>query len=57
MSSQASRSRFRPFVVERAACRLLSDGSPIVLTPDLVDVRQHRVSQPSLLAKPMERAR
>jgi len=49
MSSAPGRFRFGPFVVERAAYRVLKDGVPVTATPKLVDVLLHFVSRPSLL--------
>ena len=49
MISGSSRFRFGPFVVERAAYRLLRDGQAITLTPKLVDLLLYFVSRPSVL--------
>ncbi|MCX6549459.1 MAG: winged helix-turn-helix domain-containing protein [Acidobacteria bacterium] len=49
MSSPAGRFRFGPFLVERAAYRVLRDGHILTLTPKLVDVLLYFVSRPSVL--------
>ena len=49
MTSPSSRFRFGPFVVERAAYRLLREGQTITLTPKLVDLLLHFVARPSVL--------
>jgi DNA-binding winged helix-turn-helix (wHTH) protein/tetratricopeptide (TPR) repeat protein len=54
MSSAPGRFRFGPFVVERAAYRVLKDGVPVTATPKLVDVLLHFVSRPSLLVSKEE---
>jgi adenylate cyclase len=47
--STAAGFRFGPFVIERAAYRVLRDGQPLSLTPKLVDVLLYLVSRPSVL--------
>ena len=49
MSIGHGRYRFGPFVVERGAYRVLRDGTPLTLTPKLVDILLHFVSRPSVL--------
>ena len=49
MASASSRFRFGPFIVERAAYRLLREGQAITLTPKLVDLLLYFVSRPSVL--------
>jgi len=49
MGPASSRFRFGPFVVERAAYRLLREGQTITLTPKLVDLLLYFVSRPSVL--------
>ncbi len=49
MSTTAGRFRFGPFVVERPAYRVLRDGTPITVTPKLVDLLLHFVTRPSML--------
>ena len=49
MVSGNNRFRFGPFIVERAAYRLLREGQAITLTPKLVDLLLYFVSRPSVL--------
>jgi len=49
MASSSTRFRFGPFIVERAAYRLLREGQAITLTPKLVDLLLYFVARPSVL--------
>jgi DNA-binding winged helix-turn-helix (wHTH) protein/Flp pilus assembly protein TadD len=49
MTSTTSRFRFGPFVLERAAYRVVREGHDLAMTPKLVDVLLYFVSRPSVL--------
>lgn len=49
MPASPNRYRCGPFIVDRAAYRVLKDGTPLSLTPKLVDLLLYFVSRPSVL--------